>query len=469
MKSALLMDIGSTYTKVTVFDLDGLELVSSARAYTTVESDVTIGIEKALNQLKEQGIDWENATYRLACSSAAGGLKMVAVGLVPDLTAEAAKRAALGAGAKVLKVFSYELTEEEMEEILSLNPDLILLAGGTDGGNKDVILHNGRVLAESKLDISVIVAGNKAVTKEIEGILKKANKDARVTENVMPELDKLNIEPARETIRQVFFERIIEAKGLERAQEYVENLMMPTPAAVLNAAQLLAEGTEEEEGLGELIIIDVGGATTDVHSLTKGEPSKPGVNMRGLPEPYAKRTVEGDLGMRYSVKALSDVVGLKVLKDYLIELGFECSIDEIKTKIQSLAEDVEQVPKTDFERGLDTAIGWAAVKYAVLRHVGHVEVVYTPFGTSYLQYGKDLTQLPIVIGTGGVIVNHPNPELILQGSTFDENEPTLLAPQKPQFWFDREYILSALGLLAEKEPTIALRIAKKYIQPVDLM
>lgn len=466
MKTALLMDIGSTYTKVTVFDLDRLELIDTARAYTTVETDVTQGIEKALQALQERGYHWQDATYRLACSSAAGGLKMIAIGLVPDLTAEAAKRAALGAGAKVLKVFSYEISASEMQTIVSMQPDIILLAGGTDGGNKQVILHNAQVLAASPLTVPIIVAGNKTVAADVEQILRDAGKDVRVTENVMPELDTLNIEPARETIREVFLERIIHAKGLNRAQEYVENLVMPTPAAVLNAAQLLADGTEEEDGCGELLIVDVGGATTDVHSLAKGEPSKPGVNLRGLPEPYAKRTVEGDLGMRYSAEALLEVVGAKALRAYLQERKYDLTVDEIKERIHCLSARPEQIPEDDLAKAFDTALGWAAVKYSVQRHVGQVEIVYTPFGSNYIQYGKDLTPLKVVIGTGGVIVNHPHPLEILRGAAFDESQPTLLAPQEPVYWLDQHYILSAIGLLAEKDPTAALRIAKKYIRPI---
>lgn len=466
MQTALLMDIGSTYTKVTVFDLERLELVDTARAYTTVETDVTQGIERAFAELRGRGVQVADATYRLACSSAAGGLKMIAIGLVPDLTAEAAKRAALGAGAKVQKVFSYEMSSGEVEALIGLEPDLILLAGGTDGGNKNVILHNARMLADSPIMVPIVVAGNKTVAAEVGQVLRAAGKDARVTENVMPELEKLNIEPARETIREVFLERIVQAKGLDRAQSYVENLVMPTPAAVLAAAQLMADGTDDEPGIGELIVVDVGGATTDVHSLAKGEPSKPGVNMRGLPEPYAKRTVEGDLGMRYSAEALLEVVGVRVLKGCLQELGFAVSADEVKERVHRLRADVEQIPADELGKALDTALGWAAVKYSVQRHVGKVEVVYTPFGSNYLQYGKDLTPLKVVIGTGGVIVNHPEPVRILRGVVFDEGEPTLLAPQKPEYWLDERYILSAVGLLAEKDATAALRIAKKYIRPI---
>ena len=98
---------------------------------TTVNEDINIGVNKVLKELKAMGIDPDKAEYKLACSSAAGGLKMVALGLVPDLTVEAARRAALGAGAKVGQVFCYELTDTELEQIVKYSPDIILLAGGT--------------------------------------------------------------------------------------------------------------------------------------------------------------------------------------------------------------------------------------------------------------------------------------------------------------------------------------------------
>ena len=125
-----------------------------------------------------------------------------------------------------------------------------------------------------------------------------------ITENVMPQLNELNVEPAREEIRKIFMEKIIEAKGLRNAENFVNGILMPTPAAVLKAARVLSEGSDEESGLGDLIVVDIGGATTDVHSIADGEPTKAGVNVRGLEEPFAKRTVEGDLGMRYSAVSL---------------------------------------------------------------------------------------------------------------------------------------------------------------------
>ena len=123
METALLIDIGSTYTKVSLVDLREARLVERAQYHTTVAEGIDIGLSKALAQVA----GWEKARYKLACSSAAGGLKIIAIGFVPGMTAEAARRAALGAGSRVLKTYSYELTEDDLASILEENPDLRLL------------------------------------------------------------------------------------------------------------------------------------------------------------------------------------------------------------------------------------------------------------------------------------------------------------------------------------------------------
>lgn len=318
MDAYLLVDFGSTYTKLTVVDIDNEEIIATAKDITTIEDNIMIGFEKAYSKIEQILIGKDvNFIKKFACSSAAGGLKMIAIGLVPDLTAEAAKRAALGAGARVLKVYSYELTLDEIEEIKNSDLDIILLAGGTNGGNKECIIHNAKMLAENEVKLPIVVAGNKVASDEIRQILTKAKMYFTITENVMPQLSKLNVEPAREEIRKVFMEKIIDAKGLRNAEDFVKGILMPTPAAVLKAARILSEGSDEEKGLGDLIIIDIGGATTDVHSMADGEPTKAGVNVRGLEEPFAKRTVEGDLGMRYSAVSLREAAGSRKMRKYL--------------------------------------------------------------------------------------------------------------------------------------------------------
>lgn len=459
VKAYLLIDFGSTYTKLTAVDIENEEILATAKDITTVESDIMVGFNKAYDKLIEQfnGKDVEFVN-KLACSSAAGGLKMVAVGLVPELTAEAAKRAALGAGARVLKVYSYDLTLKEIEEIKNSNLDIVLLAGGTDGGNKECIIHNAHMLAKGGVKLPIVVAGNKVAEDEIEKVFSEAGMYYRITENVMPRLNHLNVEPAREEIRKIFMNKIIEAKGMKNAESFISGILMPTPAAVLKAARVLSEGSDKEEGIGDLVVVDIGGATTDIHSIADGEPTKAGVALRGLEEPYAKRTVEGDLGMRYSALSLWEAAGTRKIQRYLQDKSVN-----VEENCKFRAENIKMVPQTEEEIKFDEAMAKVATDMAMERHVGVLETVYTPMGTVYSQVGKDLLELKYFIGTGGVLVHSSNPKEILKAGTFDMQSPTYLKPQNPEYLLDKTYILSAMGLLAEELPDMAVRIMKKYL------
>ncbi|WP_094604378.1 hypothetical protein SPSIL_016800 [Sporomusa silvacetica DSM 10669] len=457
MNNILLIDFGSTYTKITAVDVDREKVLGTARGITTVETDIMDGLNQALSALFAKTGKLEFSKV-LGCSSAAGGLKMIAVGLVPEMTAEAAKRAALGAGAKVLKVFTHELSEYEIEEIEELKPDIILLAGGTDGGNQKVIMHNAEMLAGLKMDVPVVVAGNKSVTPKVVKILSEKITEVRPTENVMPKLDELNIEPARIVIRDIFLKRITVAKGLNRANKMVDRLVMPTPAAVLTASELLSQGGDGEPGLGDLMVMDIGGATTDVYSIAKGDPTASGVSLKGLSEPFGKRTVEGDLGMRYSAGALLRAAGAQMIASYA-----GSSPEEVVAYIAKVEADIDYLPQTDAEDNIEIAMGKACVRLSADRHVGHLETYFTPFGISHVQTGKDLTKVATVIGTGGVIVNHHKPEEILKGIVFDETTPQVLKPQQPEFFIDKDYIMASMGLLGEEYPAVAVRMMKKYI------
>lgn len=465
MKAYLAIDFGSTYTKLTAIDLDNEVILATAKDITTVEDDIMIGFNKAFNKLKIEinkkiNFDEINFVNKTACSSAAGGLKMVAIGLVPELTAEAAKKAALGAGARVIKTYAYELNSRELEEIKNTALDIILLAGGTDGGNKECIIHNAKMLAEFKVKVPVVVAGNKAATDEIENILKEAEIDCYITENVMPFINKLNVEPSREEIRKVFMNKIVEAKGMKKAEEFIKGILMPTPAAVLKASEILATGTDEEEGLGDLIVVDIGGATTDIHSIAKGEPTKPSIMIKGLEEPYAKRTVEGDLGMRYSAIALLEASGTRKIRNYLHDSLKQI---DVKAQCQFRHDNIKMVPQSEEEIRFDEAMAKAATELAMTRHCGILECVYTPMGTMFNQSGKDLTETPYVIGTGGVIIHSLNPKDILKAGNFNEEDPIHLKPIAPKFLVDKTYILSSMGLLAQEYPNTAIRIMKKYL------
>jgi uncharacterized protein (TIGR01319 family) len=449
----LLIDFGSTYTKVTAVDLEKLEVVAQARVPSTVETDVTVGLEQALGIISGKvDITSLKKTDTLACSSAAGGLRMVCIGFVPELTSKAANMAALGAGAKVVGLFSYKLTRREIAEIETISPDIVLLCGGTDGGDDQVIVHNSRMLSQiNHAATSIIVAGNKTTYDEIGDIFKNDVRQVIFTRNVMPEIGVLDVEPCNKEIREIFMKNIIQAKGIAKAQAIVRDVIMPTPSAVLEAAKLIASGCGDVEGLGELVILDPGGATTDVHSVARGTPAQGGVILSNiLPEPYVKRTVEGNLGLKHNIETLR-----KFAEGRDSVPGF----NEI---VQSFCDG--KLPNSREEIECHLLLSRIAVEVAMNQHAGRIEKVYGPMGDTLIQHGKDLTGIKTVIGTGGPIIDSRNPRHVLEGVLFQKEYPSILKPVSPDFFLDTHYILYAIGLLSQIEPSKALVLAKKYLK-----
>ncbi len=452
----LLVDFGSTYTKLTAVCAESESIIGTSKSFTTVNTDITDGYYQALENLENQIGKQEYAKIS-ACSSAAGGLNMAAIGLVKDLTVEAAKRTCLGAGAKVSMTYANKLNKSEIAEIKDSQIDIILLAGGTDGGNSECILYNAKMLAESDIGIPIIVAGNKSCNDEISELFNSFNIEFSIVKNVMPQINVLDIHSARDAIREVFLSRIIQAKGIKKAEEIIDNVMMPTPQAVLNAATYLSVGFEDSQGVGDLVIVDIGGATTDIHSVGKGLPKKSDITFRGLEEPFSKRTVEGDLGMRYSVNNILEAYGeyhLNELLDNKCDMKLEC---------EKRFENVAVTPETELDYEIENALGYACCDIAFSRHVGHLEETYTNMGKIFFQVGKDLTDVKNVIGTGGVLVNSPDYNQILKGVTHNDNRIMELRPKNPKFTVDSSYILSAMGVLCEFDIKLAIKLMKKYI------
>ena len=464
MRPHLLVDFGSTYTKLTAVDLDDEEIIGTSRAMTTVKTDVLEGFNQAMEKLQNAHPEMGEIEGVSACSSAAGGLKMAAIGLVEELTAEAAKRACLGAGALVEEVYTFRLGKKEIKQLKNKPIDIILLAGGTDGGNSDVIIHNAKKLAEASLDVPIIVAGNKDAADEIDAIFSAATLEYHIVDNVMPKLKKLNVDPAKKIIRKIFIDKIIEAKGIKQAEEKTGQIIMPTPESVLMAAELLSKGHEDEVGFGELMVVDIGGATTDVHTIGEGYPKRTEVILKGLQEPFAKRTVEGDLGMRYSANALVGLVSPYEFQQYYDYEDKDYSEAQIEQSVEKRRENVDYLPESDEEKAFDQALARICADYSMSRHVGTVEVVYTPLGNMYYQTGKDLTDIKYVIGTGGVLINQPCSKEILREVNKKSNKKLELRPSDPEFLIDEHYIMAAMGLLSQKHPRLALKLLKRHLK-----
>jgi len=457
LKNVLLIDFGSTYTKVTAVDVEGEQVLGTAQSFTTIETDIGDGLAKALAILEEKTGKLEFAeTY--ACSSAAGGLRMITSGLVPELTGEAAKLASLGAGAKVIGIYAFQLTEDDIEDIKNQKPDIFLLVGGTDGGNTECILHNAKMLATLQPSFPIVIAGNRTAARQCARILE--GHELYICPNVMPKFGQLNIEPTQKQIREIFLDRIIQAKGLSKAAELLSDIMMPTPSAVLQAMNLLAQGCEGERGIGDLVAVDVGGATTDIYSIADGMPEAMNTVFKGLPEPYAKRTVEGDIGMRYSIHGIVEAAGLSRIAE--LSGLTESRVTEL---VDMLRSNTETVPQGDGElERLDYALASMAIEEAVRRHAGTIEETYTMMGLTYVQEGKNLTRVRQIVVTGGSLIHTCRTEEIAKHALYSPAQPASLRPKQADVWVDRSYILAAMGLLSGHYPQVALRIMKKELE-----
>ena len=473
---AILVDFGSTFTKVTAVDLAKVQVLGHSQSPSTVLTDVREGLLQGLINLHERDSVFDQRPKDLsilhdhtvlASSSAAGGLRIVVVGNVPGLTVEAANQAALGAGAKVVGSSSFKLTDAKIAEIETLRPDMILLTGGVDGGDRETIVHNSRVLAKSPLKVPIVAGGNSQATDEVVDILKRGGKEVRVVENVMPHAGKMSVESAREAIRELFMERITQAKGLDALRGMVP-VVLPTPMAVIEGVRLGADGTGSEKGWGDMLVVDVGGATTDVHSIGYGHPGGESVIHQGLAEPYAKRTVEGDLGIRYNAATIVTRVGLEKLTEDLSRdfPRFAVERDRLGAYIDEIGQETATVPQEPWHAAADAVLARNAVDLAVDRHVGRRERIVAREGEAWVHYGKDMRDTHTLIGTGGVFVHNPHAAYILSQGPASEDRVQALRPRDPKMFLDSSYLLYAVGLLSQSRPLLALQLFQRYIAPV---
>lgn len=441
----LVAEVGSTTTVVNAFSGLGTpapRFIGQGMAPTSVEQgDVTVGLQAAIADLSEK-LDDEIVWQRmLATSSAAGGLRMTVHGLAYDMTARAAREAALGAGAVLKLITAGKLAAKDLEEIESIRPNIVLLAGGVDYGERETALTNAKLLADLAIDAPVIYAGNVTCRPEVIAILDKAGKRVIAVENVYPRIDELNIEPTRAAIQDVFEEHIIHAPGMEKIREMVAGTIMPTPGAVMNAAKLL------RDAIGDVLVLDVGGATTDVHSVSAG--SEEIARLSVSPEPVAKRTVEGDLGVYVNVKHVSKLLS----EDERARSGVDLS---------SVLEDWPPIPVTEDQYRVLQMLTRKAVEVALERHVGRIKHLYGPGGRTTVAQGKDLTAVKWVIGTGGPLTNLESAAEILAGA-LKVTARQELYPRNFEVLIDSDYNLAVLGALGKEHPEAALFLMKQSL------
>ena len=435
---AIVAEIGSTTTVVSAFDgLAGWpdsepRLVGQGVAPTSVaQGDVGVGVDAARAALEAATGPLEPGVT-LATSSAAGGLRMTVHGLTTKMTAMAAREAALGAGGVVEFQTAGRLRDADLRRIDEVAPGLLLLAGGVEGGDTETVLFNAGRLAELESRPIVVYAGNSAVAGEARELLEEAGFRVRVTGNVYPGVDELDIVPARRVIHDAFEEHITHAPGMERIGSLVTGRILPTPGAVLIAAELLSSVA------GDLVVVDVGGATTDVHSITDGSPDVQAICTD--PEPHSKRTVEGDLGTYVSARHVADLMRSGERPDSL----------------------PPALPESPAEIADALALARTAARVAVERHAGRLVHLYTAKGRQTVAKGRDLTACRLVIGTGGALTRLPGGEALLEATrAHREGGDVLLPPPDARCAIDRDYVFACCGALAstfDNDAVVALML-----------
>ncbi len=461
-RTAISVDLGSTWTKGILVDLDG-GITAARRDTPTTPQDLALGFRRVFEALEEErgrlcGRGGTGAEVFLT-SSAKGGLAVAAAGIVPELTVKAARLAASSAGARIAATYAYKLTASDLEDLASRRCDVLLLAGGTDGGDESYVLHNARALAASGCDAAVVYAGNAAVRDEVLRILREAGKRAVGAANILPDLDRIEAEDARRAISELFLERIVEGKGLSEVRRLCSAEPRPTPAAVFDLVSLLGEG---EDGL---LLVDMGGATTDVYSACEDGSREADRIYRGIREGRLRRTVEGDLGLRISAPHAAELGRPRAVA----ALGAS-GCDALAAWAARGAADPGILPSSEEERRLDDILAETCLAEALRRHAGTLRPSYTASGPVWIQNGVDLGAVGVLIGSGGRLAregSYPLLRAALAGgarghtATAEQGVRLLLPePARLRYYRDADYRIPPTAGLAKAHPAVAAALAR---------
>jgi uncharacterized protein (TIGR01319 family) len=440
-RHAVAVDIGSTYTKACLVGLADGRLMATA-AHPTTPQDLREGLGHVLERL--DNADAVRDALVIACSSAGGGLRVAVAGLEEDLTVRAGRYAAMSAGARVVRTHSGGL---DAADVGNDEPDLVLLTGGLDDGDEECLLRSAEALAASDLRVPVVIAGNATVADRAARSLARRGITATVSANVMPAAGVLNVGPARTEIREVFIRHVIGGRQVTGSSELRQTVRMATPDAVLLGTELLAKSWGRD-----VVVIDVGGATTDVHSYVRAPTARQGGRVRLIPEDAAGRTVEADLGVWSNAGSLVEVAQ----RDGLLSPARAAAIAALLPRSDSGSAD------TCLD---DLELACLASHLAVRRHAGRLRVRMSPDGVAIESEGRDLRSVSAVVGAGGVFrcADRPAADEALRAAVRTSEQERSLMPKSAVPVIDSAYLLSAAGLLSTVAPLSAAGLLKRTL------
>jgi len=444
MTRVLCVDFGSTFTKAALIDTGSAgpsgELLATREVPTTIGTDVLDGYRAITGSLAADGLPEPEEV--LACSSAGGGLRLAVVGYERDVTAQAGYRVGLSAGAKVVHVAAGPMSGADVHDLRAARPDIVLLVGGTDGGNADVLVHNAERLARMRVAAPIVEAGNADAADDVVSLLASTGRRFEVTDNVLPQIGVIEPRGARAAIRAAFLQHVIGGKHLSRGSELVSMVRAATPDAVLAGVQVLADSVE-----GDVLVIDVGGATTDVYSALQPQGEDAGLAKDVVAPLWQSRTVEADLGMRWSAEGVLEAAGREALPVSEALLAYAVRV----------AREPAHLPADAAEQALDLELARLAAVVAVRRHARPASPGASP---------RPLADVAHVIGSGGVLRHAgPGEQRSVLGAVTGDHAGGWRVPRDARVATDTAYLLFAVGLLAEGSPEAARSLAVRVVGP----
>ena len=467
----LATDCGSTTTKaILIQKVDGhYRQTHRGEAPTTVEepfADVTVGVVNAVTEIGEladrrfvddQGhiihpaTDTEGCDLYISTSSAGGGLQMMVAGVIREMTAASAKRAALGAGAIVMDVIASNdrrKPHEQVQRIRQLRPDMILLSGGTDGGTTTHVVQIAELIAPAKpqprfgkqYTMPIVFAGNKDAASLVAETF-DSSFDLQIVDNLRPKLEQENLGPARDAIHDMFLEHVMaHAPGYDKLMTWADAPIMPTPGAVGNILQTIAE----LQGIN-VVGVDIGGATTDVFSVFDGT---------------FNRTVSANLGMSYSI---SNVCAEATMPYVLRWVHFDMDERELRNRVKNKMIRPTTIPQSLEALVFEQGVAREALRLAYIQHKQFATTLQgvqqqRTVGDTFSQDsgGRSIVDnmaLDLLVASGGVLSHAPRMQqtALMLIDAFEPEGFTALAK-------DSIFMMPHLGVTAQVHPQAAMEV-----------
>ena len=457
-ESILAIDVGASATRAVLFDVvEGqYRFVASGQAPSTAEApfkDIGIGVREAITNLQKvtgaillgphdnnliapSQPDGSGVDAVVATLSAGPAVKTVVVGLLSDVSLQSARRLAESTYSRIvdtLDLSDHRRPDQQMDSIVRSRPDLVLLAGGTDGGASRSIqkmleaIGLACYLMPMEKRPMVLYAGNQKLANDVKELLGGHVGKLEITHNVRPSLETEDLEPGRHELALLMMKlRQRQIKGVEELNLWAAGNLLPTAYAQGRIIRFLSKLYESTRGL---LCVNVGASATSVAAGFNGELTLGVYPQYGLGENLAGLLQQTDINdiMRWLQLDISQ----NMVREYLFQKSLYPS----------------SIPATKDEQALSHAIARQALYLAVRAAQKDFPAHARPARTGLMP------PLDLILGGGGVI----NEETSLGQSLLlllDAIQPVGILP----ILLDQNNLLPLLGVAASRSQYLPVQV-----------